>query len=232
MNQQTEKTLVVGITGASGMVYSVRLLEVLITAGYDVHLTISPAAQEVIRQELALRIDIENFQPQSLLLDEAAADDDSKLKMLRTLAGISSEDSSVLSIREGEPGTIRYHHFKDFTAPIASGSFLTDGMIVCPCSTGSLNAIAAGTSSHLIHRAAAVHLKERRPLILVPRETPLSAIQLEHMLQVARAGAVVLPAMPGWYHGVTTIRDLVDFVVARICDQLGIRNTLIRRWGT
>ena len=104
-------------------------------------------------------------------------------------------------------------------------------MVVCPCSGGTLGAIVHGTGDNLIHRAASVHLKERRKLVVVPRETPLSMIQLENMRRAAEAGAVVLPAMPGFYHGVQSIRDLVDFVVARICDQLGIANTLMHRWG-
>ena len=116
-------------------------------------------------------------------------------------------------------------------APIASGSFLTDGMVVCPCSSSSLGAIAGGLGSNLVHRAANIHLKEHRKLILVPRETPFSTIELENMLRLSKAGAVILPGMPGFYHGVRMIRDLVDFVVGRICDQLGIQHNLIRRWG-
>ncbi len=130
-----------------------------------------------------------------------------------------------------EPGRVQYHHYQDFFAAIASGSALTDGMVVCPCSGGTLSAIAHGASGNLIHRAADVHLKERRRLILVPRETPLSLVQLDNMRRCAEAGAVVLPAMPGFYHGVHSIRDLVDFVVGRICDQLGVDQPLIKRWG-
>jgi 4-hydroxy-3-polyprenylbenzoate decarboxylase len=116
-------------------------------------------------------------------------------------------------------------------APIASGSFLTDGMVVCPCSGGTLAAIAHSMGTNLIHRAAEVHLKERRKLILVPRETPLSLPQLDNMKRATEAGAVVLPASPGFYHGPKSIDDLVDFVVARICDQLGVEQSLMRRWG-
>ncbi len=137
--------------------------------------------------------------------------------------------SSVLS--EKSPGRIIYHHFRDFTAGIASGSFLTDGMVVCPCSMGTLASIAGGHSENLIHRAADVHLKERRPLIVVPRETPLGQIQLQNMLRLAEAGAIVLPAMPGFYHNPVTIHDLIDFVVGRICDHLRIEHTLFTRWG-
>jgi 4-hydroxy-3-polyprenylbenzoate decarboxylase len=128
-------------------------------------------------------------------------------------------------------GQITYHHHQNFMSPIASGSFLTEGMVVCPCSGSTLSAIAYGSSNNLIQRAADVHLKEGRKLIVVPRETPLSAIQLDNMKRCADAGAVVLPAMPGFYHGARTIADLVDFVVARICDQLRIEHTLSRRWG-
>ncbi len=125
-----------------------------------------------------------------------------------------------------------YHHYQDFNSPIASGSFPTGGMVVVPCSMSTLGAIAGGTTSNLITRAADVHLKERRKLILVPRETPLSLIHLENMVTVTRAGAIVMPAMPGWYHRPRQLRDLIDFVVARICDQLGIQNALVPRWGT
>ncbi len=129
------------------------------------------------------------------------------------------------------PGRLVYHHYRDFNSSIASGSFPTAGMVVIPCSMSTLAAIAAGTTSNLITRAADVHLKERRKLILVPRETPLSLIHLENMVKVTRAGAIVLPAMPGWYHRPRQIRDLIDFVVARICDQIGVQNTLVPRWG-
>jgi 4-hydroxy-3-polyprenylbenzoate decarboxylase len=129
-------------------------------------------------------------------------------------------------------GRIVYHHYQDFRAGIASGSFPTAGMIIIPCSMSTLGAIANGITTNLITRAADVHLKERRKLILVPRETPLSLIHLENMLTATRAGAVVLPAMPGWYHRPRSLDDIINFVVSRICDQLGIRNTLIQRWGT
>ncbi len=128
-------------------------------------------------------------------------------------------------------GRVIYHHHNDFSAGIASGSFLTGGMVVAPCSMSTLAAVAHGITTNLITRAADVHLKERRKLILVPRETPLSLVHLENMVSVTRAGAVVLPAMPGWYHQPRSLDDLIQFVVSRICDQLGIENALIRRWG-
>jgi 4-hydroxy-3-polyprenylbenzoate decarboxylase len=128
-------------------------------------------------------------------------------------------------------GRVVYHHHADFSSGIASGSFPTAGMVVSPCSMSTLGAVAHGITANLIARAADVHLKERRKLILVPRETPLSLIHLENMTSVTRAGAVVLPAMPGWYHRPVLLANLVDFVVARILDNLGVRNDLARRWG-
>jgi flavin prenyltransferase len=128
-------------------------------------------------------------------------------------------------------GRLVYHHYQDFSAGIASGSFPTAGMVIIPCSMSTLGAIASGITTNLITRAADVHLKERRKLILVPRETPLSLIHLENMLTATRAGAVVLPAMPGWYHRPRRLDDMINFVVGRICDQLGVPNTLIERWG-
>lgn len=129
------------------------------------------------------------------------------------------------------PGPLHYHHQNDFNAGIASGSFRTAGMVVAPCSMSTLASIAHGITANLVTRAADVHLKERRKLIVVPRETPLSLVHLENMASVTRAGAIVLPAMPGWYHQPKTLDHLVDFVVGRICDQLGVDVNLIDRWG-
>ncbi len=226
-----KRKIVVAVTGASGATYATRLLDVLLAAGCDVHLTISSAAQTVIKQELGISVDLDEFDASALMLDSLQGAGDRKLAEVRSLAGISSESSNVLSVASGEQGRIHYHHYRDYMAPIASGSFLTDGMVVCPCSSGTLSAIVYGTSANLIHRAAEVHLKEHRRLILVPRETPVSIVQMKNMLQAAEAGAVILPASPGFYHGVTSIQDLIDFVVGRICDQLKIGNTMIRRWG-
>lgn len=226
-----KRNYVLAMTGASGAVYAVRLLEVLSAAGCDVYLSISPAARSVLQRELDLTVDLDDFAPGMLLLDPSRRQEDERLREIRSAAGISSEESSVLSMPSGEPGQIHYCHHEDLESPIASGSFLTDGMIVCPCSMGTLGAIVHAAGRNLIHRAADVHLKERRKLILVPRETPLSVLQLDNMKRAAEAGAVVLPAMPGFYQGVTAVADLVDFVVARICDQLGIQNALVHRWG-
>jgi 4-hydroxy-3-polyprenylbenzoate decarboxylase len=130
------------------------------------------------------------------------------------------------------PGKVVYHHHADFSAGIASGSFPTSGMVVAPCSMSTLASVAHGITTNLITRAADVHLKERRRLILVPREMPLNLIHIENMAAVTRAGAIVLPAMPGWYHRPDSLADLVDFVVARICDSLGVAHDLSRRWGS
>jgi 4-hydroxy-3-polyprenylbenzoate decarboxylase len=128
-------------------------------------------------------------------------------------------------------GELFLHRHSDFMTGIASGSFLTGGMVICPCSMGTLASVAHGMSSNLIQRAADVHLKEQRKLIVVPRETPLGSIQLENMKRLADAGAVILPAMPGFYNSPRSIDDLVNFVVARICDQLGIEHSMQKRWG-
>ncbi|MFO0803659.1 MAG: flavin prenyltransferase UbiX [Gemmataceae bacterium] len=127
---------------------------------------------------------------------------------------------------------LRIHDHRNFSAGIASGSFLTAGMAVCPCSMGTLASIAHGISTNLIHRAADVHLKERRKLVLVPRETPLGVVQLRNMTAVAEAGAIVLPAMPGFYRRPQHVSELVDFVVGRVCDQFGVPHELLKRWGT
>ena len=198
--------LVVAVTGASGSPYGIRLVEVLLRAGRTVHLTVSPAAVEVFDREVGrvLRLGEGEFDPRALLGDAAEGLDLARL---------------------------RYHHFRNFQAGIASGSFLTGGMVICPCSMGTLAAIAHGVSENLIHRAADVHLKERRKLVLVPRETPLGLIQLRNMAAAAEAGAVVLPAMPAFYTRPRSVADMVDFVVARVCDQLAVPHNLLERWG-
>src|SRR6202007_2361316 len=127
---------------------------------------------------------------------------------------------------------VAYYDHRNFQAGIASGSFLTGGMVICPCSMGTVAAISHGLSQNLIHRAADVHLKERRKLILVPRETPLHLIQLRNLAACAEAGAVILPAMPAFYTRPQTLQDAVDFIVGRICDQFGIEHHLLTRWGT
>jgi 4-hydroxy-3-polyprenylbenzoate decarboxylase len=219
--------IVLAMTGASGAVYSVRLLQVLLAARKTVHLTLSPAAVQVLHAELGLSVNLQQFELSQLIPPDEPVTQDSKLNLLKSQA-----NASVLSESDAPLGHVVYHHYQDFSAGIASGSFRTAGMVICPCSMGTLGSIANGLSTNLIHRAADVHLKERRKLIVVPRETPLGSIQLENMKRLADAGAVVLPAMPGFYHNPLTIHDLVDFVVGRICDQLGIGVDLFRRWGT
>jgi len=226
-----KRNLVVAITGASGVAYGVRLIEVLLSTGCDVELSISPAAITVLKHELDLTVDLDRFDPASLKLDLGGTREDERLKKLRAMWGIASEESSVLSVASGEPGRIHYRDCRDRMATLASGTHPTDGMIVCPCSGSTLGAIASGVNTNLIHRAAEVHLKEGRPLILVPRETPLNATHLENMFRAARAGATILPASPGFYHSPKTIRDMIDFIVSKICDRLGLKNNLIERWG-
>lgn len=210
---------IVGITGASGAGYSVRLLDVLLRTGHDVHLSISPSGAAVIKQELDLTVDLNNFALEQLGLDRPVTES------IPLLAGGKPVAEA------GKSGTLSYFDYGDFMSPMASGSFLTAGMALCPCSGTTLSAIAAGSASNLIQRAAEVHLKERRPLILVPRETPVSITHIDNMRRAAEAGATILPAAPGWYHGARSLVDLIDFVVARICDQLGVHNALMKRWG-
>lgn len=195
--------LVVAITGASGSPYGHRLVETLLRVGRAVHLTMSPAAVEVMEREVGRAVDLESFN-------------------IRALLGASAD----LPLDR-----LHYHHYRNFQAGIASGSFLTGGMVVCPCSMGTVAAIAHGTSENLIHRAADVHLKERRKLILVPRETPLGLVQLRNLTACAEAGAVILPAMPAFYTLPKSLDDMINFIVGRICDQLGVEHKLFERWG-
>lgn len=190
------------------------------------HVTISPSGAAVIKQELGLEVDLKNFAATQLGIDESATDDTALIKYVPLLTGCKP-----LAGANRSRGQLHYHHHQDFMAPIASGSFLTGGMAICPCSGTTLSAIAAGAAGNLVQRAAEVQLKERRRLVLVPREAPVSLSHIDNMRRVTEAGAVVLPGAPGWYHGVETLADLVDFVVARICDQLGVHNALMKRWG-
>ncbi|MCI0376848.1 MAG: UbiX family flavin prenyltransferase [Gemmataceae bacterium] len=202
--------LVLAMTGASGAPYGVRLLEVLLRAGRTVHLVLSPAAVEVISLEMDRRVRLDHFQLSDLL----------------------GEPSSVFDpCSSVAPGKAVYHDYRNFMAGIASGSFLTGGMVICPCSMGTAAAVAHGISENLIHRAADVHLKERRKLILVPRETPLSLVHLRNLTLCTEAGATILPATPAFYTKPKTLDDAIDFVVGRICDQLGVEHALSQRWG-
>ncbi len=197
------KTLTLAVTGASGAVYALRLIEVCLQKRIRIQFITSQPGQIVIGMETALEV---TGSPQ---------------KMRQQLADYYDADPELIEV-----------YSKDqWTAPPASGSSVADAMVVVPCSMGSLASIAAGTSENLIHRAADVAIKERRTLILVPREAPFSGIHLENMLRLARLGVVILPPNPAFYQGVESVEDLVDFVVARILDQLGVDNDLSPRWG-
>lgn len=196
-------TVTVALTGASGLPYGLRLIECLIQAGKRVWVLSSQAAQVVARQEMQL-----------------------------SLPSRPAELRDWLAARSGAaPGQLEAFGREEWFAPVASGSNPADAMVVCPCSMGTLAAIAHGMSDNLIERAADVTIKEGRRLILVPRETPLSVIHLENMLKLARLGTVILPPAPGFYTHPQSVDDMVDFIVARILDQLGVAHTLLPRWG-
>jgi 4-hydroxy-3-polyprenylbenzoate decarboxylase len=197
------KTITLALTGASGMPYAWLLLETLLASSQRVHLVYSQAAQIVAKQELELALPV---RPQ--------------------------DAEKVLRERLGEfSGELQVYGLQDWYAPMASGSNPGDAMVVCPCTMGTLGKIAGGISDDLITRAADVMLKERRTLILVPRETPFSAIHLENMLRLSHAGAVILPPNPGFYHHPQSVQEIVDFVVARILDHLGVEHQLVKKWG-
>lgn len=195
------KPYVVGFTGASGALYGIRFVQVLAGLGHDIALVVSDAARLVIQEELQISLRSLTDRPAfSDLFDPAALD------------------------------RITLYSNHDFTAPIASGSYPTHGMVIIPCSTGTLGHVAGGSIENLIHRAADCTLKEGRRLVVVPRETPLSAIHLENLLKLARLGVRVLPASPAFYSGAQTIQDLVDFVVGKVLDSLEISNAVYPRW--
>jgi len=197
------KTITLALTGASGMPYAMRLLEILLRAGCRVYLLYSSAAQVVARQEMDLALPINSGEAQCLLSERYGAAE----------------------------GQLRVFGREEWFAPVASGTNPAEAMVVCPCTMGTLAAIAGGMSDNLIERAADVAIKENRKLILVPRETPFSAIHLENMLKLARLGVTILPANPGFYHHPQSVDDLVDFVVARVLDHLGVAHDLMKRWG-
>ena len=198
-----ERRVTLAVTGASGSHYALRLLECLVQADVEVFFLISQAAQLVMATETDLQLPPK---PQAL-------------------------EAFLTEHYQARAGQIRVFGKQDWMSPVASGSGAPSAMVGCPCSTATLSAIATGASSNLIERAADVALKERRQLILVPRESPYSTIHLENMLKLSQMGAVILPASPGFYHQPQTINDLVDFVVARILNQLGIEQALLKRWG-
>lgn len=199
----TPGTLALAMTGASGSPYGLRLLERLLAAGETVELMVSSPGRMVIATESGLNLPARPADMRAMLAERYGA----------------------------RPEQLRVYGKEDWFAPLASGSSAPRALVVCPCSSGTLAAIAGGYSRTLIERAADVVLKERRDLLLVPREMPFSVIHLENMLKLARIGAVIMPANPGFYHQPRGIDDLVDFVVARILDHLGVAHDLVPRWG-
>ena len=201
VNNLQIRHFVVAITGASGSVYGLRLISELLRSGERVSLILTSAGRQVMNHETGLEWSAEI-----------------KVQRQQVQEYFASIAVDCLAI-------------DDFWAGAASGSAAADAMIIAPCSMGTLGRIAAGLSGNLLERAADVMLKERRSLLLVPRETPFNNIHLENLLRLSQSGAVILPAMPGFYHGPETIEDLVDFVVGKILDQLDVQHSLFTRWG-
>jgi flavin prenyltransferase len=197
------RTVTLALTGASGMPYGIRLLEMLLRADQHVYLLYSKAARVVAQQELNLTLPSQSRDAESFF-------------------------NQFFKIPAGQ---LQVFGREAWFSPVASGTNPADAMIVCPCTMNTLAAIAAGMSQNLIERAADVMLKEQRQLILVPRETPFSTIHLENMLKLSRIGAVIMPANPGFYHHPETLQQVIDFIVARILDHLRIEHQLMPRWG-
>lgn len=198
------RTIALALTGASGIGYGLRLLECLAKADVRLWVVYSQVAQVVAKQELGLKLPT---QPR-----------EAERHFTETL-GLA-------------PGRLQVFGRDDWYAPLASGSNPPEALVICPCSMGTLAAVAGGLADNLIERAADVVLKEGRKLVLVPRETPFSVLHLEHMLKLARAGAVILPANPGFYHHPAGVPDVIDFIVARVLDQLSVPHNLMPRWGS
>ena len=196
-------TVSLAMTGASGAPYGLRLLESLLKAGKRVYLMVSSPAQVVLATETALQVPGRPEAMQEFFTEHFGA----------------------------KPGQLQVFGREQWMAPVASGSNAPQSMVICPCSTSTLSSVATGASNTLIERAADVMLKERRQLILVVREMPLSAIHLEHMLKLAQLGVTIMPASPGFYHQPQSVDDMVDFVVARVLDHLGVAQQLAPRWG-
>lgn len=203
-NKPWNKTIALAITGASGSRYGLRLLQCLLASDCRVYLMISQAGQVVLKMEAGVEV-----------------------------ASRPEDAQRFFAERHGSrPGQLRVFGRQQWTAPVASGTSPPDAMVVCPCTTGTLATIATGMCQDLIDRAADVVLKERRKLILVVRETPFSVIHLENMTRLAKAGALIMPANPGFYFNPQTVDEIVDFMVARVLDQLEIPHALMRRWGS
>lgn len=199
VQQPDNKRLVVGITGASGSIYGIRLIETLLDLEYNVHLVISNAGWRVLKEEMDW--------------------------------DVTNRDAVLEEKFGNRAGSLIYHPVSDIGASIASGSYLADGMIIMPCSMGTLSSIAQGSSDNLMSRAADVMMKEGRTLILVPRETPLHAIHLENMLKLSRLGVRMIPAMPAFYYKPQTMDELILFLVGKVLDSLRIPHQLFTRWG-
>lgn len=195
--------IVVGITGASGAIYGLRLVEELLRAGSSVSLLLTRAGRQVLAYETGLSL---------------AEEPRDCLQQLRQHFAVGDQ--------------LRHYALNDFFAPVASGSSAPDAVVICPCSMGTAGRVAAGLSDNLLERVADVALKERKPLLLVPRETPFNQIHLQNLLRLSQAGAQILPAMPAFYQRPTTVGELVDFVVGKILDNLGIEHRLFQPWGT
>lgn len=189
--------IVVGISGASGALYARRTIRLLLAAGVETHLVVSPLGQRLLHDEL----------------------------------GMEGIDLAALAGTAQQPDHLILHNYRDVGAPLASGSFQHGGMVIVPCSANSLSAVAVGSQDNLLHRAAAVALKERRKLVLVHREMPLTLIEIDNMRRVTEAGGIICPANPGFYLLPQSIDDLVDFVAARVLDVLGVEHGLHVRWG-
>lgn len=200
---RSTKPLILGITGASGLIYAIRALKFLLEDDYSVELVASKSTYMVWQAEQTIRMPVEAHQQEQFWREQAGVE---------------------------KGGKLHCHPWGDVGATIASGSFRTLGMVVMPCSMSTVAKLAAGLSSDLLERAADVQLKEGRKLVIVPRETPFSLIHLRNLTTLAEAGARIVPAIPAWYHNPQSIEDLVDFVVARALDQLEIDCVPLKRW--
>ncbi len=203
MSREFDKTICVAMTGASGIQYALRLIECLIKANCEVYVLMSKPARIVMGM-------------------------DTDLNVPSRTAQVQSQFSESYGAREGQ---LKAFGQEEWTAPVASGSGAPDAMVICPCTTGTLASVAAGTCNNLLERAADVVIKEGRKLIVMPREMPFSLIHLENMTRLARAGVVIMPPNPAFYNLPETVDDLVDFVVARVLDQLDVKQALMPRWG-
>lgn len=230
----SRKRFIIGITGATGAIYGVRLMQELLHQDYEVYLTITHAGETVLKDELGLELaGKSSAEKQAELLRYLASESQLAEYGIRAL---QTADSGFQQLKEVESriaeftAHLHYLPVDDIGASIASGSFLTEGMAVVPCSMSTLAGIAEGRSMNLLERAADVMLKEGRPLLLSPREMPLSAIHLENMLKLSRLGVYIVPPMPGFYHHPENLDDLINFVVGKILDRLRISHNLYQRW--